>query len=384
MAKSRSIGGIYAELSLRDGKFKAGMKSAKAAIGDFAASAAKYAAAGGAVMGAALTAGTLKTMAMGGALDDLSATTGLAISDAMRLRKAFELGGLAADDAGKSIGKMQKSIFDAASGGEDPFKTLGLSAQQLLAMDPAEQFNQLGSAIMRIQNPAERTAKAMQIFGKAGAGVTNVFGQFEDAERFLGKMPQIFEQYGGAMARADDLVNELPNKSQQFFAGFTAGIIDTVLPGLEAVNGFDFTPLGQSLGNALTNAIKEAAIIMNTAFDVFTGQDSKGEGGGNKYKEAQLALDLEAQHDRALKEIERRSKIKNPITGLAAAEAMEKAKDPEMVRPATITANDYQRRGLSLDGRNPVIDKQTNLLTEVRDLLKRMADSSGPVLMGNL
>ncbi len=369
MAKSRSIGGIYAELSLRDGKFKAGMKSAGAALGKFAATSAKFAATGGAAAGAALTAGTLRTLDQVDALGDLSAQTGVSIADMMKLQQAYKMGGRAADMAGKDIGKMQKTIVAAASGGEDPFKVLGLSATELLQMNPAAQFDAVGEAIMRIANPAERTAKAMEIFGKGGMGLTTVFEGLPDAARALGKMPQIAQEFGARMGEANDLIGNLPLKSDQFFMGFTAGIVDTLLPGLNAVNEFDFTVLGQNLGNTLSNALKEAGILMNTIFDAFTGQDSMGTGGGNKYREAQMDLDLEDRVASAMKEVENRSKIKN-ITGLSAAAAASKAARPEV---AASTVNDYQRRGLSLDGGGSVNNKEIQLLTEMRDALKRMA-----------
>ncbi|RYD46591.1 MAG: hypothetical protein EOP83_29405 [Verrucomicrobiaceae bacterium] len=141
MAKSRSIGGIYAELSLRDGKFKAGMKAASVAIGRFAKASAKYSAIGGGLATAAGTAalarGTLKTLDQVDALGDLSAQTGVAVADMMKLQRAYADGGRAADAAGKDIGKMQKTIYTAASGGKDPFASIGLNAAELLKLREA-------------------------------------------------------------------------------------------------------------------------------------------------------------------------------------------------------------------------------------------------------
>lgn len=384
MAKSRSIGSIYAELSLRDGKFKGGLKAAGAKLKEFAGTSAKYAAAATAAGGAALTAGTLRTLDRVDALGDLSAQTGVAIGDMMKLQQAYKMGGREAEMAGKDIGKMQKSLVTAANGGDDPFQSIGLSAKELLKMNPAAQFSSIGEAIMRIANPAERTAKAMQIFGKGGMGLTTVFEGLPDAVTALGRMPQVAQEFGARMGEANDLIGNLPLKADQFFMGFTAGIVDSLLPGLNAVNEFDFTTLGQNLGKSLTDALKDFSVFFNTAIDALTGQDSKGPGGGNKYEEAQLALDLDDRVASAMKEIERRSKIKTPLTHVFSPPEA----DIKRVPPAAAAgANDYQRRGLSLDGaRSPVtmMEKQTELFTQMRDSLKKMADGGGKILLGSL
>ncbi|MEO5915336.1 MAG: hypothetical protein ABIS50_13970 [Luteolibacter sp.] len=259
MAKSRSIGGIYAELSLRDGKFKAGLKASSMAMKRFAAQSSKYAAAGlaaGAGAAAAgLATGTLHTLDQVDALGDLSAQTGVAVADLMVLQRAYKDGGRAAEMTGKDIGKMQKTLADAAGGGNDPFAEMGLSARALMGLNPSQQFRDIGAAIMRIQNPAERTAKAMQIFGKGGMGLTSVFPGIDAAAKALGKMPELAEKFAEQMGKANDLIGHFPVKSDQFFTGFTAGIVGGILPDLEKVDNFDFTDLGKNLGDAVASGL---------------------------------------------------------------------------------------------------------------------------------
>lgn len=259
MAKSRSIGGIYASLSLRDAGFKKGLAAAQSHLASFGSATLKALPVVGvaaAALTTAMAAGTKGAFSMAGTLDDASVNTGIAIADMMLLRKSYELGGVAASGASKDIAKLQKALVDADGGGQNPFESLGLSVTELLKQNPAKQFALIGEAIMQIQNPAERAAKTMEIFGKSGASLINVFGQVEDAAQFLGKMPGIMQDYAGAMARADDLIGELPTKSEQFFAGFSSGIIGELLPALEKLNAHDFTELGQKLGNSLSQGIR--------------------------------------------------------------------------------------------------------------------------------
>lgn len=436
MAKSRSIGGIYAELSLRDGKFKAGLKASAVAMKRFGVASAKYAGAGLAAATvastAALTAGTLKTLDQVDALGDLSAQTGVAVADMMVMQRAYADGGRAAEMAGKDIGKMQKSLVEAASGKKDPFAAIGLSAQGLLKMDPAQQFREIGAAIMRIQNPAERTAKAMEIFGKGSMGLTTVFEGLPDAARALGRMPELAQKFAGAMGEANDLIGHLPIKSDQFFTGFTAGIIGQLLPNLEKIDNYDFTNIGESLGSGLAVAFQsltdgsvwelfrlqgERAITMiqkgesmngwsATINAVFDGIMSTWGDGYNfadsfdKYAQAGQGANKEIidDLDKRIGEIQNgifqkyrdgqavaaaksgKDPITNPINGLAAALA-EKEKAAKATVPEKMQVNDYQRRGLSLDANGGMVakqDKQQQTLLDIYKMIERIAASREP------
>jgi len=262
MAKSRSIGSTYVELMLKDVNFRKGLASAEKSLNNLASGIVglgKKAAVGmgvaGAAIAAAMVVGVKRTLEQTDSLVDLSNQTGVAVADMMLLQRAYADGGRAADMAGKDIGKMQKSLVTAQQGGDDPFKALGLSADELLKKNPAQQFREIGDAIMRISNPAQRTAKAMEIFGKGGMGLTTVFGGLESAEKSLGRMPELAKQFGAAMGEANDLVGHLTVKSDQFFMGFTAGIIGELLPGLKMVDEYDFTTFGENLGKAVADGV---------------------------------------------------------------------------------------------------------------------------------
>lgn len=427
MAKSRSIGGIYASLSLRDGGFKAGLKSARKGLNDFGGKAAKGAAIGIAgistALAAAAVAGTKHTLSMVDDLGDVAKQTGVGVADMMKLQQAYKDGGRAAEMTGKDIGKMQKSIVGAASGGADPFAAIGLSATELLKLNPASQFEQIGAAIMRISNPAERTAKAMEIFGKGGMGLTTVFDGLPGATVALGKMPELAQKFAAAMGEANDLIGHLPTKSDQFFVGFTSGIIGTLLPNLQKIDEFDFTALGENIGNALavgfdiltsgkawdlftlhaekalmaievSPAMNNLAAAVNAFWDAATTTNGASNGtfskNYEKYKNAGVDAtsdamdDLQTQIDAIANEAKAKfdfkksaaanlsipTPIANPIEGLSAAAAAPRAHEREV--------NDYQRRGLSLGGvAAPVSteqNKQTQIMTEIRDGLRRMAN----------
>jgi hypothetical protein len=388
MARSSSIGGIFAELTLRDQKFATGMKGAGAKLKAFGASAVKYGAMAGAAISAGLAVGVKSTLEHAGALDDASVNTGVAIDDMMLLRKSYELGGVAINGVAKDIGKMQKALVAASRGGADPFASIGLSVSELITEDPAKQFSRIGAAIMRISNPAERTAKAMEIFGRSGGSLINVFGQVEGATRFLGDMPGVMKEFAAEMAHADDLLNELPAKSTQFFTGFTAGIITQVIPALETMNDFEFTKLGKSLGDALGVAISFAAANMGILYNSLT-QMKMGE---TAYEAAQrfaaAQVELEREDEAAAAE---RKRQREADAAYEKARMFEYANAPDYVDPATAISekkeaamkprsfsmpefSDYQRRGLSLsESPSANLEKKTlDVMTEVRNILARM------------
>lgn len=260
MAGSKSIGSIFASLSIRDVNFQKGLKKAGDGLAKFGTASLKMGGVAAAAIGAGLLAGSKHAITMGGELTDLSAQTGVAISDLMKIQQAYKDNGKEASSAGKDINKMQKAIFAASKdvgGKSDPFAELGLSAEKLMELNPTEQFFTIANAIKAIENPAEQTAMAMKVFGKSGGELLGVFkgSSLDDVNRTLGAMPALMERVAGKFDQVDDILGRLPNKSNQFFTGFTAGIIDQVIPAMEKIDGYDFTSIGESIGQELGSSI---------------------------------------------------------------------------------------------------------------------------------
>jgi len=206
--------------------------------------------------------------------------------------------------------------------------------------------------------------------------------------------PEIAKEFADRMGEANDLIGNLPLKSDQFFMGFTAGIVDMILPGLNDINEFDFTPLGKSLGDSLSDGIDNASVLLNTIWDVVTFQDSKGIGGGNKYEEARLALELEDQLAVANKKVEKFHEEKNkklmefnpedfamPEVKAADFDSMIAKniesgmfeKEPiELNRP---DVNSYQSMGLSLGG-DTLTRKQNTTNTLLKDIKTVLQDAN--------
>ncbi|MBC2592783.1 hypothetical protein H5P28_00770 [Ruficoccus amylovorans] len=198
---------------------------------------------------------------LGADMDHLHSQTGVAVKDLIILRQAFEDNGISADNSRLAINKMQKSLVEASEGLQEPvkaFDALGLSYEDLLEKSPTEQFSEIGNAIRAIEDPAERSAAAMRIFGRAGAELQSLFvsGDIDDVARSLGAMPEVMERNARQFERIDTLMGRIPNKSRQLFAGIGDMLADELLGPLEALNSIDLTAAGQRIGGFLDLALE--------------------------------------------------------------------------------------------------------------------------------
>jgi len=237
----------------------AGLEQASAGFGRLIKSVAGFTAAYLSVR--SVIGGARDIIGLGADLDHLSTRTGVAVSSLSVLRQAFDDNGSSGERVGKTINDMQKRISEAAQGmgeGKQALDQLGLSAETLIGLSPEEQFEILSRKIASLENPADRAAIAMRLFGEAGAELMPLFrsgGALDDARASLGAMPEVLERNSVAFERIDTLLGRMPNKSRQVFAGVGDILSDELLKPLEAINQIDFTQFGQRIGAFIDLAI---------------------------------------------------------------------------------------------------------------------------------
>ena len=139
---------------------------------------AKFAAAFIAVRAAAgvVTAGFdrfKQALDVGGQLNDLSANTGIAVADLVVFQQEFANAGKSAEDIGPVFGKMAKTLQGGSA--DETIKKLGINLDELKKKTPAEQFRTLGAAINAVQDPSQKAAASMEIFGRSGADLLSLF-----------------------------------------------------------------------------------------------------------------------------------------------------------------------------------------------------------------
>jgi len=211
--------------------------------------------------GAGVVTGVKGVIDLAGRLSDLSAQTGIAVSDLMILEQAFTDNGVGADKVGTGINKLQKAISEARGGSKTAaasFANLGIKIDEISELSPADQFAMVGAAIGAIEDPADRAAAAMEIFGKSGAEMLAVFGagKIEDAAGAIGTQAKLLEKNAELFDRAGDLLGRAGVKVRGFFVGVADKVVPVILPLLEAFDKLDLAEQGQRFGEAISTGLR--------------------------------------------------------------------------------------------------------------------------------
>lgn len=251
------LGGVqaaFARVQGMAGSLATGLKS-------MALSAGALLGAGASVAGVAT--GLKEALDMGGRISDVAARTGIAAKSLTVLEQAFSDSGVAAESVGKSVAKMQDNLVSATRGDAGParaFETLKLDARELLALEPDQQFAAIGKAIAGLDDPARRTAAAMDIFGKSG---TELLALFRDATVFdvaAQRVSGLAEVMGRRAAIFDSLSDSLGSLKVKVM-GLFAGMADSIVPELSRladwINAIDLTSVGQKIGGFVSLVIQE-------------------------------------------------------------------------------------------------------------------------------
>ena len=200
---------------------------------------------------------------LGGRLSDLSASTGETAGKLLVLERAFDNSGIGADKVGSAIAKMQKNIEDARDGSgtaANAFGMMGVKVEELEGKLPTEQLQVLASGIQSIDDPTQRAAAAMGVFGKSGAELlpllTNLDGELADARDTVGSMAEIMDRRNAVFDSVGDRFQTIGEKVRDF----AAGILDKALPAIDAIttalSRIDAAKIGQNLADAFLGGEK--------------------------------------------------------------------------------------------------------------------------------
>lgn len=265
-------------------KFTGDTKGLETALGrakNALGTATKAIAAGATAAGAALTAMGLNAVKVIGQNNDLAKSLGLTYSELVKLNLVASESGTSIQAVGSSLGLMQRRLIEASGGSDSAasaFQVLGLKVNDLLQLSPEKQFEAIAQKIGQIQDPALRTATAMDIFGRSGRDLVQMLQNYgvqsAEAEAFTKKfnlsLSQIdVERVGAAedaMARVKTAVSGLGNTiavelsplieaaanaflnsgiSAETFAKVTRGAMSVVIAAVDlvrrAINGVKIT-----------------------------------------------------------------------------------------------------------------------------------------------
>ncbi len=162
------------------------------------------------------------------ATNKLSRSLGISFGELQRLQLAADLSGASSETLAQAFTKAQVTITKASKGGREAtasLRALGLSVGELSSLSASDQFDRIAAAIAAIDNPAQRAAAAVSIFGDSGAKLLPTFQELaSNLQRAEGFFAGFKSQLTGDDAKRVEDINDAFTEVQKAVQQ-TAGII---------------------------------------------------------------------------------------------------------------------------------------------------------------
>jgi hypothetical protein len=302
-----------------------------------------------------------------GEVSDLQAKTGLAIGPLLVLRQAFENAGIGGEAMAGAVRKLQQNLVNASEGSGEAvaaFSKLGINFADIINLPVDQQIEIVGRAINSLQGDAQKTAAAIDVFGKSGANLLAVFKDSAAIETARAQIGGLAENLGTSIGALDKLSDAIQaaekNKGFQFLAGFAQGFSGDIEKAADAINKIDLSESGKAMGEIAKGAtvLAEAAAAAALDFakivglgEVVTSQTAKqaalfaaSQIGGAAQIEA--ILSYFRQTGAAANKVEASEKAIADATAQAAAEASKTAVATEQVAQAAAGSSEIWDRGV--------------------------------------
>lgn len=159
-------------------------------------------------------------------LNDLSQRTGVAVPILSKFGAAAQDSGSSIDEVAKAMGRLAKGIVDPASKANEALRSIGISStdaagkvrsMDAIMLDVADKFS-------KMPDGAQKTALAMELFGRSGANLIPMLNQGRGA---LGQYASTIDT---EMAQAADKFNDALNGIARSVAGPFNQAITALLP----------------------------------------------------------------------------------------------------------------------------------------------------------
>jgi hypothetical protein len=202
-------GRAFVELLVVDNTLTAGLKASLGKLRVFGQAVAdlgaKLSAVGGIVLSPVMAA-TTAYASQGKELLRLSAATGVSVAALSTLRYAAERSGVSAEALSGGLSHLEGTLAAALTGSDEArqaFTRLGLSVDQLRGMSADERFRAVADAAGRIENPALRASRAMDILGDSALEMDQLF---ESGANGIREFEAEARRAGQETSRADALL----------------------------------------------------------------------------------------------------------------------------------------------------------------------------------
>lgn len=194
-------------------------------------------------------------MNFGADLTILASRIGSTVESVVVLSRAFEMGGLSADRMGIMVNRLQKAVSGVNEMGKSTkgaFGALGLTPESLQGLKFEDQLEKLAQGFQKIQDPAQRAAIAMDLFGREGGQMLTLLtkqGLLGQAAEDAGRLAQRMGQDAGAFKSVGDQLSVMKLRMQEMWVV----ALEQLLPALEkignVIKGLNLGSLGAALGS---------------------------------------------------------------------------------------------------------------------------------------
>jgi len=378
---SITLGGNFAKLDELKSKARtaaASVKSSFAGVGKALSLGGIGLSAGAAFAGIGLAMKT--AIDAGGALTDMMARTGASGRDLVILQQMFTNAGVEASKVPVSLNKMQKALAGVNEDGEqtaNAFNKIGLNIHDLQQMDAVGAFRAIGEKIAGIESPAQRTAAAMEIFGKSGGELLAVM---TDGSAWQSARDQV-GTYGDKLAESAERFDQIGDSVallQNAFKSFGVTIANQVAPALEwAAEAMEAFNSGVNIFN---DESFEEKLARAEKENERQNKDDPGYG-RSATEDAQAAADranaawwagLEAEKQEAIAKAAAKKREEEEKSAEAAAK---KAKEEEKTK--AIAADEYKLEAAILQARLTGDDERLAKLEREKAIRAEMAKLTG-------
>lgn len=179
---------------------------------------------------AAFAAMTTKAMLFADEIADVAAANDVAIDTVIKLQNALANSGGKAEDAGKMFASFTNYVDKAAEGSFEAqrnFAKIGVSLKDLESLTSQQLFLRTVQGLAEIEDPLTRSAKAMELLGKAAKGV-DIAGVAEG----INKANDVTERQANAIKLLADFYDKLGQASRNL----TLNFVDFLEPALRRIN----------------------------------------------------------------------------------------------------------------------------------------------------
>lgn len=223
-----------------------------------------------AAIGGAVGLGTRNVINLGGELNHLRQITGETESNLAILQGAFKDSGVGSNNLQTRVNRLRQSIDDARRGtgrAADGFEKLGLNVEHIAALGARDQLEEIGAAIMQIENPTERAARAMDLFGQRGADMLQLFetGAIGQREQLFGEQAELLEKNSVLFEAASTRLGRVGEILRGFFVGIADRIVPAIMPMLDKFEAL--APRLLEAGVRFGEGLRQGMAVVLGAFD---------------------------------------------------------------------------------------------------------------------